>query len=111
MGGGDDVSGNGALSPAAHLFPFPHPAARVIPPPTLGGGGTHTLQESIVRRAEPPTGSREIVATHLRSRRYCAVDVRVLQTVWQRISYELTRMRVAEFCGISGLYVGIVGIR
>ena len=27
MGGGDDVSGNGALSPAAHLFPFPHPAA------------------------------------------------------------------------------------
>ena len=40
MGGGDDVSGNGALSPAAHLFPFPHPAAHVIPPRTLGGGGT-----------------------------------------------------------------------
>ena len=51
MGGGDDVSGNGALSPAAHLFPFPHPAARVIPPPTLGGGGPPTSQESIVRRA------------------------------------------------------------
>ena len=54
MGGGDDVSGNGALSPAAHLFPFPHPVARVIPPPTLGGSGTPTLQESIVRRAALP---------------------------------------------------------
>ncbi|MBP5496661.1 MAG: hypothetical protein J6X98_05780 [Bacteroidales bacterium] len=59
MGGGDDVSGNGALSPAAHLFPFPHPAAHVIPPPTLGGGGTPTLQESIVRRRHFPAKERE----------------------------------------------------
>ena len=48
MGGGDDVSGNGAHFPAAHLFPFPHPTAHVIPPPTSGGGGTPTLQESIL---------------------------------------------------------------
>ena len=60
MGGGDDVSGNGAPPPAAHLFPFPHPAARVIPPPTLGGGGTPTSQESIVRRAESPTGTENV---------------------------------------------------
>ena len=59
MGGGDDVSGNGALSPAAHLFPFPHPAAHVIPPPTLGGGGTPTLQESIVRRRHFPSKARD----------------------------------------------------
>ena len=58
MGGGDDVSGNGAHFPAAHLFPFPHPAAHVIPPPTLGGGGTPTLQESIVRRRHFPSKAR-----------------------------------------------------
>ena len=58
MGGGEKVSGNGAPSPAAHLFPFPHPAARVIPPPTLGGSGTPTLQESIVMRRHFPAKAR-----------------------------------------------------
>jgi hypothetical protein len=39
MGGGDGVTGNEETFPAAHLFPSPHPATHVIPPPTIGGGG------------------------------------------------------------------------
>ena len=47
MGGGDGVTGNGETFPAAHLFPSPHPATHVIPPPTIGGGGISILPKCL----------------------------------------------------------------
>ena len=54
MGGGDGVTGNGETFPAAHLFPSPHPATHVIPPPTIGGGGIPSSPVSAVTMADSP---------------------------------------------------------